>query len=86
MSDVAGRLAGLGPASRRVVVIPPEDAQTYKVDSPAQAAARLGASHALFGQIDKRGDVIVLHATVSELSTETFFASSMENYAPRILS
>jgi len=69
LSDVAARLAVLGAESRRLVIIPPEEAQTYRADSPALAASRLGASHALSGEVEARGDTVVLHAAITELST-----------------
>jgi Flp pilus assembly protein TadD len=69
LSDIAARLAALGAASRRLVVIPPDEVQTYKVDSPALAGRRLRATHALSGEMEIEGDVTRLHAAVTDLST-----------------
>ena len=70
LSDLAARLGALGAASRRLVIIPPEEVQNYKIDSPVLAAKRLRATHALSGQLEMHGDdQATLHATVTELKT-----------------
>src|SRR5262249_10174991 len=69
LSDVAARLGVLGAATRRLVVIPPDEVQNYRVNSTALAASRLRATHALSGELETQGDLISLHATVSDLAT-----------------
>jgi Flp pilus assembly protein TadD len=69
LSDIAAPLAVLGAASRRLVIISPDEVQNYRVDSPALAATRLRATHALSGELEAQGELISLHATVTELNT-----------------
>jgi serine/threonine protein kinase/Flp pilus assembly protein TadD len=69
LSDVAARLRVLGAASRRLVIITPEEIENYKVDSPASAAKILRATHVFSGEIETRGNVTRLHATIVELNT-----------------
>ena len=69
LSDVSARLAVLGAATRRLFIIPPDEVETYKADSAALAATRLRATHALSGEIEARGDLISLHAMLTELNT-----------------
>jgi len=68
LSDVAARLASLKAGSPRLVVISPEEVRNYNVDSPELAARRLGATHALSGNIDVQRDVTILHAAVTNLN------------------
>jgi len=77
--DLAGRLESLGASSRRLVVIPLEDSLRYEVNSPAAAAARLGATHALSGTIGARNQGVAVRAAVTDLrSGETVRAFSGE--------
>jgi serine/threonine protein kinase/Flp pilus assembly protein TadD len=69
LSDIASRLAVRGAAARRLIVISPDELQNYKVDSTALAATRLGATHALSGELESQGGLIGVHATVTELKT-----------------
>ena len=69
ISEVSARLAVLGAATQRLLIIPPDEVQTYKADSAELAATRLRATHALSGELEAHGDLISLHATLSELNT-----------------
>ena len=64
--DLAGRLESLGSASRRVVLIPLEDSLRNEVNSPAAAAARLGATHVLSGTVSAQNQAIAVHASVTD--------------------
>jgi serine/threonine protein kinase/Flp pilus assembly protein TadD len=86
LSDVAGRLAVLGAASRRLVIISPEEVQNYKVDSPSLAATRLRATHALLGEMEARGPITVLHATITELKTGNILRRFDGEFRPEELS
>jgi tetratricopeptide (TPR) repeat protein len=69
LHDVANRLESLGAASRRLVVIPLESSLRYQVNSPPLAASRLGASHALTGTLNARGERLEVRVSIQEISS-----------------
>jgi serine/threonine protein kinase/Flp pilus assembly protein TadD len=69
LTDISARLAALGGAQRKLVVISPDELQNYKVDSTKLAATRLRATHSLSGELADEGGVINVHAAITELKT-----------------
>ena len=67
LSEVSDRLESLGAASRRLVLIRPEEAARYQVDTAEKAAGKLGATHVLLTSVT--GALIAIHAEVVAVAT-----------------
>ncbi len=67
LSEVSDRLESLGAAARRLVLIRPEEAARYLVDTAEMAGGKLGATHALLATMT--GTPVVIHAEVRAVAT-----------------
>src|SRR5262249_31051245 len=85
LSDVAARLGALGAATQRLVIIKPDEVQSYHVDSAGLAATRLRATHALSGEFEAHDDVISIHATLTELDSGSILQRFDGTFRPQEL-
>lgn len=69
LAEVSSRLDSLGAASRRLVLIRPEEASRLKVDTAAKAGGQLGATHVLLSSVEFRGTAVGVHAEVRATGT-----------------
>jgi Flp pilus assembly protein TadD len=83
LADIAARLAVLG--ERRLIVISPDELLNYKVDSTELAATRLRATHSLSGQVEAAGNVIGVHAVLTELKTRNVLRRFDAKFRPEDL-
>src|SRR5262245_53989757 len=85
LSDVAARLGVLGAATQRLVIIKPDEVQSYHVDSAGLAATRLRATHALSGELEAHDDVISVHAILTELNSGSILQRFDGTFRPQEL-
>jgi tetratricopeptide (TPR) repeat protein len=71
LQDVSERVGHLRSGRRTVVVIPPSQAQSNKVQTPEQAKKALHATHALQIAVHREGDEFVAKGSVLDLTTQT---------------
>lgn len=69
LAEVSERLESLGAASRRLVLIQPEEAARQQADTAEKAGGRLGATHVLVSAIQGSGEQVHVHAEVREVKT-----------------
>ena len=69
LSEVTNRLESLGAASRRLVLIRPEEAARYQVDTAEKAGGSLGATHVLQGSVKAAGNLVSVHAEVRAVAS-----------------
>ena len=67
--QVAAQVESLGASARRLVIIPLEESIRNEVTTPAAAATRLGATHAMTGVIDTGIKGVNLRASISDANS-----------------
>ena len=75
LSEVSNRLESLGAASRRLVLIRPEEAARHLVDTAEMAGGKLGATHVLLASM--KGTPVAILAEVRSVVT----GEALRNYA-----
>lgn len=69
LQDVANRVGQSQSAQRTIVVIPPSEVSSNKVQSPEQAKEALHATHALQTTLRREGDEFIANGAVIDLDT-----------------
>jgi eukaryotic-like serine/threonine-protein kinase len=81
LQDVSERVGHLRSGHRTVVVIPPSQSQSNKVQTPEQAKNVLHATHALETSLRREGDDYVVEGSVIDLATQAHLRSFSTRYS-----
>ncbi len=81
LQDVSDRVGKLRSGRRTVVVIPPSEALSNRVQTPEQAKKVLHATHALMTTVRRDGDDFVVKGSVIDLNTQVHMRDFSGRYS-----
>lgn len=75
LTEMSSRLESIGAASRRLLLIRPEEAVRHLADSAEKAKGRLGATHSFSITVQRKGSGVGLHAEVRAVESDDLVRS-----------